>query len=149
MESQQQEKSQLNLLLTQSGMKCNLFWCLSLCLWQIIGHILIRGQCKANCNPIITNIAAKKNRLSPHAWFCSRFLPAKGQFFLPLLLVGGQLLGFCKMHRDNHDCNKCRINTNEVNYWTEWKGIEKKMTLQTHHGCTVKQILPLSFLFSS
>lgn len=30
----------------------------------------------------------------------------KGSFFLPLLLVGGMGLGFCKLPRDNFDC-KC------------------------------------------
>lgn len=42
------------------------------------------------------------------------FFPLKGSFFLPLLLVGGLALGFCKAPRDNFDCNKCYINKDEL-----------------------------------
>lgn len=42
------------------------------------------------------------------------FFPLKGNFSLPLLAIGGQALGFCKVHRNNCICNRRYINKDEL-----------------------------------
>lgn len=55
---------------------------------------------------------------SPHMRLVSApgFLLLKESFFLPLLLVGGQALGFWKAMKHNFDHNRHHINKAEFNF---------------------------------
>lgn len=53
------------------------------------------------------------------------FFLLKGSFSLPLLLVGGLALGFCKAPRDIFECNKCYINKDELKLITSQSYFQK------------------------
>lgn len=68
----------------------------------------------STCPPPFSSSSARQQEGPPGPYDAG---PAQGfflltqSFSLPLLLVAGRALGFCKGLRDNFDCDRCYMNT--------------------------------------